>query len=195
MAGIAERKNSEENLRTTLGCFHTILSVFTAVCCLLTTLTLLIRQQAFCDLYDLDDPPDQLCGITASEMIAKTRGIYAKPEETAARIMEVVGQNRPVKSAETSIVGGRTYLIDSLIPILVEGKPYGRFWHHTDISERKKAEDAVRQSEEKFANVFQKSPIPMTISNVDDGAFININDKFCQVVVVLAVPSVSERHR
>ncbi|MCB0153818.1 MAG: PAS domain S-box protein, partial [Anaerolineae bacterium] len=47
-----------------------------------------------------------------------------------------------------------------------------------DISERKQAEAALRQSEEHFAKTFQASPVAMSISRQEDGQLIDINDGF-----------------
>jgi len=51
----------------------------------------------------------------------------------------------------------------------------------TDISERKKTEDALRESEEKFAKLFHANPIYTTISSLEDGRFIEVNDAFTRM--------------
>jgi len=50
-----------------------------------------------------------------------------------------------------------------------------------DTTERKQAETELRQSEEKFAKVFHFAPALITLSNVDDGTYLDVNDKFCEV--------------
>jgi PAS domain S-box-containing protein len=45
-----------------------------------------------------------------------------------------------------------------------------------DITERKTAEQALRQSEERFSRAFQASPAPMIISTKSDGRFAYINE-------------------
>ena len=51
-----------------------------------------------------------------------------------------------------------------------------------DVTDRKNAEEELRKSEERFSKAFQKSPILMAISNVDDGTIIDVNDKFSEVL-------------
>lgn len=41
---------------------------------------------------------------------------------------------------------------------------------------------ALRLSEEKFAKAFRSSPNPITISRLNDGCLIEVNDAFCQMV-------------
>ena len=50
-----------------------------------------------------------------------------------------------------------------------------------DITERKLAEELLQQSEEKLSKVFQYSPALITLSNLDDGTYVDVNDKFCEV--------------
>ncbi len=51
-----------------------------------------------------------------------------------------------------------------------------------DVSERKKAEKAFRLSEERFAKAFNVSPICMSITTLEDGRFIDVNENFCLVL-------------
>ncbi|HTZ18016.1 MAG TPA: PAS domain S-box protein [Dissulfurispiraceae bacterium] len=50
-----------------------------------------------------------------------------------------------------------------------------------DITARKQAEEALRQSEEKFSKAFRASPDWITISMIDDGRYIEVNDAFEQI--------------
>ncbi|MGA8491758.1 MAG: PAS domain S-box protein [Terriglobales bacterium] len=47
-----------------------------------------------------------------------------------------------------------------------------------DVTERKQAEEALRQSEEKFLKTFRGSPVAITLSRVKDRRFIEVNDTF-----------------
>ena len=47
-----------------------------------------------------------------------------------------------------------------------------------DITERKRGEEALRQSEEKFAKAFRASPDPLTLTRLDTGEILDINDGF-----------------
>lgn len=47
---------------------------------------------------------------------------------------------------------------------------------HINITERKRAEEALRLSEEKFSKAFMSSPDSITISRLADGIFIEINN-------------------
>lgn len=56
----------------------------------------------------------------------------------------------------------------------------GRRVSNRDITVRKRIEDELRQSEEKFSKVFHCAPALMTVSNADDATFLDVNDAFCE---------------
>jgi PAS domain S-box-containing protein len=47
-----------------------------------------------------------------------------------------------------------------------------------DLELRKKAEDALRQSEERFSKAFRLAPVPMIVSNLEDFCILDVNEAF-----------------
>ncbi len=47
-----------------------------------------------------------------------------------------------------------------------------------DITERKLAADALRESEERFSRFFRAAPVSTSITRLSDGQFADVNDKF-----------------
>ncbi|MBU1275597.1 MAG: PAS domain S-box protein [Proteobacteria bacterium] len=50
-----------------------------------------------------------------------------------------------------------------------------------DVTERKQAQLALAKSQEKFAMVFKNSPLWMTITTLEDGVFLDVNDAFTEI--------------
>ncbi len=57
-----------------------------------------------------------------------------------------------------------------------EHKPVRIAGTHEDITERKHAEDSLKLSEEKFSKAFFNSPNAITLSSLEDGKILDIND-------------------
>ncbi len=62
--------------------------------------------------------------------------------------------------------------------ICEDGRITGYLSMVTDISERKKAEEQLRQSEQKYASMFHMMPDTVGVSRMSDGTFIEVNASF-----------------
>ncbi len=51
----------------------------------------------------------------------------------------------------------------------------------SDISERKKAEEAIRESEARFRTLFDLSPQAIALAELETGELIDVNDHFCKL--------------
>jgi len=49
-----------------------------------------------------------------------------------------------------------------------------------DITDQKLAEELIRENEEKFSAIFQKSPVSMTLTSVADGKYMDVNEVLLQ---------------
>jgi len=67
------------------------------------------------------------------------------------------------------------------IPKFKGGKVIGEFGITRDITKRKQAENALRESQALFSTIFHSSPVSIAISRVKDGQFIDVNDAWQKV--------------
>ena len=129
-----------------------------------------------------------MCGFDSpDEMVAAITDIatqhYVDPAERDLFIREIEGKGF-VRNFEH-----RTYRKDgSVFWVSVNAREVrdgrGRITHyegtHEDIQWRKESEEALRASEERFSKAFRSNPAPVAITTIDEGRFIEVNDRFLE---------------
>ncbi len=131
---------------------------------------------------DVNEGFERLSGYTRGEMIGRTSaelGLWFPPSDRdrmmeelkargAVRGMQIQargrsGDTRPfLLSAEIVVIGGETCLV-------IIGQ---------DLSDRMRAEEALRESEEKFSKAFRAGPHALVISDAATGRYIEVNHAF-----------------
>ncbi|MBD3268197.1 PAS domain S-box protein, partial [bacterium] len=113
----------------------------------------------------------RLRDIVVSEDLLRAPEIFQSIEQKGGSVFE---------STHVSKNGSKIPVEVSSRKIEYEGKPC-ILSVVRDISERKQAEEALRMSEAKFAKAFHNAPLLITISSVQDGRYIEVNETFVRV--------------
>ena len=90
-----------------------------------------------------------------------------------------------IKNIETTFVskyGKRVIVEGSLHCELVDDRPVSIQGIFRDITERKRSESALKQSEQRFSRVFAASPIPIAISTLEGGRIHDVNESFLKML-------------
>jgi PAS domain S-box-containing protein len=179
---ITERKNIEDSRQTAFHRLDGILSsMHGAILLVSADGHVEFANQSFCDYFRLKESPADLKGLSSGEMLEKLKNVYANPDLEIARIKEMITAEKAVTGEEVVLEGGRTCIRD-FIPLYIEGKLSSRLWHHMDITDLKKAEEALRLSEEKANALVKYAPTGIYEIDYRNPKFKNVNDAMCKIL-------------
>ncbi len=131
---------------------------------------------------EVNDAFVKLLGYTKEELIGQRTGdlgLWANPSDRDAVLQELKA-GRSVFEKEIKIRKKTGELIDGLFSasiIQINNKPY-ILSTSEDITARNKTEQALRESEEKFARAFQLAPFSITLTDGQTEQLLEVNEAF-----------------
>lgn len=174
---ISERKKFEEALRISEEKYSTIFNCSPDPICLYNLDERLYVEVNDAWLQKMGYERQEVIGRSASELNLLEENdrhliIDRACEKEKIRNMEIKFYSKNGEpliglfSSEVIEMNGRRYLLSVT----------------KDITKRKKAEEALRVAEDKFARAFEAIPMGMAITRLNDGKFIAVNNSVCQLL-------------
>ena len=119
------------------------------------------------------DTPSQIVGLSDVDFFPAELAAEFHAEE------QKVIAGEPLINQENTMVSsdGREHtVLTTKLPFRdSQGRICGLVGIGYDITERKRAEEAVRESEEKFSKVFQNAPVLIAVTDLADGTCLDVN--------------------
>jgi len=171
---LAERKEAQEALRQSEERFELFMEHFPAAT--------FIKDAEGCVLH-ANERFAEVSNCRVEDLIGRTTEEMVSPdlEEQYRR------ENRRVLEGETIVSetmlpgpGGDTHWITYKFPMYREGEPALVGSASLEITERKRAEKALRASEARMKSIFGAAPIGIGL--VSDRVFLDVNERFCEIV-------------
>lgn len=102
--------------------------------------------------------------------------------KSIASYNEVINTCKPISFRETISIKGNIYNSEiTLSPIMNEnGVCQYVLYNSHNITEQTNASNALKESEEKFKQIFLTSPDFVTITQIEDGTYLDVNENFLQ---------------
>ena len=127
-------------------------------------------------------------GKAADEVIGRTDADWHHDPEQAAAVM--ANDRRIIETGQTEVVEetfdaagqGTRVFRSAKAPLRTDdGAPLGVVAISSDITHIKRAETALRQSEERFRSTFEQAAVGMSHNELD-GSWIRVNDRLCDML-------------
>jgi len=176
---ITERKKAEEKLRESEERYRTLFDSIDEGFCLLEM------------LFDADGKPFDYRFLEVNPVFEKLTGLKNPVGKTALEMLpdlekhwfEIYGKvaltGESVRFTEGSEAMNRWFDVYAVRVGDEESRKVVLIFNN--ITEHKKAEENLRESEEKFAKAFNSSPLVLTITSLETGKLIEVNDTFVQI--------------
>ncbi|MDQ0457223.1 PAS domain S-box protein [Rhizobium paknamense] len=159
-------------------------------------------EKRFESAFNANPAPGLICRLEDQRFIRVNQGFIEMTgltrEDVIGRTVEEIGlfsdcdsgEDALVKLSEGRMIRHREALIpipegDRLVIVAGEPIPVGEeacmLFTFADLDGRRKAQNALRQSEERFSKSFRLSPAPTAISRLQDFVLIEVNEAFLQL--------------
>ena len=104
------------------------------------------------------------------------------PDAFLTMVKYLYGHREKKSRDETCLKDGRTLDRYSAPMFGAEGRYYGRVWYFRDITVRKQAEEALKESEQKFRTIFDKANDGMFLLDLETRKFLMCNAMCLQML-------------
>ena len=176
--GLDERKRAEEALRESEAKFRALFEG--------AGVAILVADVATGRIIDCNGKAEELIGRPRDEIIGLHQ-TQVHPEDRAE-----VQREQFARHARGIVINNDEALVQHrdgrLIPVMINAAPLevnGReilIGFFLDITERKLAEEALRESEHGFRGVFEQAPLGVALVDSVTGRFLQVNQKYCDIV-------------
>ena len=111
LVDITARKQAEEARQATLHRFYLMLSsMYCGVLLVTDDGRIEFANQAFCDAFGFSQPPADLNGMSARDVLESIEPAYLHPDQAMERIAEILRLGQAVSGEEIAMQDGRTLM-------------------------------------------------------------------------------------
>lgn len=133
---------------------------------------ILMMNARFIELWGL--PPEAERFETVDQIRDAGRQYWQDPDAHVRRVSAIYADQAAVQTAEIVLRDGRVFE-EYTAPVCTDDGVYrGRIWRYRDVSERRRAEEALRQSEERYRRIVETAHEGIWVTDAEDRTtFVN----------------------
>ena len=145
---VNKRKKSDEQLYETVALLKTLLANFQAgVMAEDENRKVIFANQLFCDMRNLELPPEQLIGVDGSVLMQNAKLLFKNPERFIEAKNKILSDKKLVLG-ELIETKDDHFIERDFIPIFTQSKYKGHLWKYTDVTSKIQTLKLLEQSEE-----------------------------------------------
>jgi PAS domain S-box-containing protein len=176
---ITERKRSEEKLKHTLSLLETTIdSTADGILVVDRQGTMVRYNQKFAVMWNI--PRHVLESRDDNQALSSILEQLKDPKGFMNRVMELYNHPEVASYDVVEFADGRVFERYSQ-PRRNGEEIIGRVWSFRDVTERRRVEEALKESEERFRATFEQAAVGVAHVR-PDGRFLLVNHKFCDIV-------------
>ncbi|PPK87834.1 PAS domain S-box-containing protein [Neolewinella xylanilytica] len=166
---VHRNKVTEENLNRHVKLFKTLLTnLQSGVLVESEDRKILFTNDTFCSLFHIPAASDDLVGMDCSSSAEQTKDLFKDPEGFVTGIHELLRNKKAVYNEVLETVDGKILERD-YVPIWIDGLYKGHLWEYTNVTEKVRYQQVLRESEERNRLVLNSSLDAIVIAD-DKGA-------------------------
>lgn len=175
---ITERQRAQEALRTTTEFLQAVVQ---------TSPLAIITLDARSNVVSWNRGAEELLGWSESEVLGKPLPyIPADKEAESDRLWNEAQEGSGLNGVEILRLRKDGTPVDLVLWSRTfrdaQGRPVSSVGILADITERKQAEEDLKESEKRFRAIFDQAPLGIAVIDSASGQFIRINGKYCDIV-------------
>ncbi len=126
----------------------------------------------------------KMLGMSLDELKKINIGELYAHNEDRNKLLKILDQNGKVENFEVLLLkkDGTPFWADLSVTLIKDKGDDRLLTTVVDITDRKQAEEALKESEKKFSMIFYSNSSLMALSTLEEGRFLEVNDKFVEVM-------------
>lgn len=141
---------------------------------------IVLTNSFFCEIFGIPAPPGALVGQDCSEAAEQSKHLFAEPESFVAGVGKLLQNKALVVGEPLEMANGAIFERD-YIPLFSGEKYLGHLWQYHDVTEKRKAQQAILESEEKYRGIIEN--MELGLMEVDTAHnIVRPYQYFCEMV-------------